>query len=265
MADNLIELTDRVLKDVIKNQVILPSPYKEHFETHARDMNIDLNYEAMMESIAQKEFNTASELMNKTSCNIDDLQETTEHARLAIQSQDLQQLAQVINEINSLKSSLGDLKAQLHTDTLTKAHNRKWLIENLLLDGKFLNEGILAFIDLDNFKKINDNHGHVIGDKVLQYIASFLNANLKDMEVVRYAGDEFLVVSKKLKMEDCYTQLKKLQEDLLNKKLKASNGELLYIAFSYGLTRFEKGADFRDILEIADSLMYENKRNKVKK
>ena len=265
MADNLIELTDRVLKDVIKNKIILPSTYKEYFENHARDMNIDLNYEIMLENTIQKEFDKASELVEKTTCSINSLEETTEHAKLAIQSQDLQKLAQVIKEIESLKSSVGSLKTQLHTDTLTKVHNRKWLIENLLHNGKFVSEGILAFIDLDCFKEINDNHGHVIGDKVLQYLASFLRSNLKDTNVIRYAGDEFLVVSKALKMEDCFTRIKKLQESLLNKKLKASNGELLYIAFSYGLTRFDKGADFRDTLEMADSLMYENKKRKIKK
>jgi len=262
MADNLTELTDRVLKEVIKNQVILPSTYKEHFENHARDMKIDLNYEEIVSQETQDKLNEANELMHETSCNLGTLEETTQQAKEAIQSQDLQKLALVVKEIENLKSSVGELKLQLHTDTLTKVHNRKWLVENLLNDGKFIEEGILAFIDLDKFKIINDVHGHVVGDKVLQYLASFLKSNLKEMDIVRYAGDEFIIISKGLKMEKCFMQLKELQEDLLGKKLKASNGELLYLAFSYGLTRFDVGSDFRDTLEIADSLMYENKKSK---
>jgi len=265
MADNLTELTDRVLKDLMKNQVILPSTYKEHFESHARDMKIDLNYETLTSDLAEKELDEANQLMHKTTCNLDTLVETTQNAKAAIQSQDLQKLAMVIKEIDSLKSSVGELKSQLHTDTLTKVHNRKWLAEHLLDEGKFIDGGILTFIDLDQFKKINDTHGHVVGDKVLQYLASFLKSNLKGMDVVRYAGDEFLVISKNLQMEACFSRLKGLQEDLLSKKLKASNGELLYIAFSYGLTRFDAGADFRDMLEMADRLMYENKKSKQNK
>jgi len=262
MSNKLTELTDRVLKEVIKNEVILPSTYKEHFDNHAREMQIDVDYEEIVEKTTQKRLNEANELMEKTHCNLDELEKTTQTAQEAIQNQDLDKLALVTKEIAGLKSALGDLKSQLHTDTLTKIHNRKWLMENLLDDGAFTNAGILVFIDLDKFKPINDVHGHVIGDKVLQYLASFLKSNLKDLDVIRYAGDEFIAISNKHQMEECYMKIKQLQEDLLSKKLKASNGELLYLAFSFGLTRFEEGSSFRDVLEIADSLMYENKKQK---
>jgi len=262
MSNKLTELTDRVLKEVIKNEVILPSTYKEHFDNHAREMQIDVDYEEIVEKSAQKRLDEADDIMKKTHCNLDNLEKTTQTAQEAIQDQDLDKLALVTKEIAGLKSALGELKSQLHTDTLTRIYNRKWLMENLLDDGIFTHEGILVFIDLDKFKPINDIHGHVIGDKVLQYLASFLKSNLKGLDVIRYAGDEFIAISNNLKMEDCFMKMKKLQEDLLSKKLKASNGELLYIAFSFGLTRFEKGSSFRDVLEIADSLMYENKKQK---
>ena len=103
-------------------------------------------------------------------------------------------------------------------------------------------------------------HGHVIGDKVLQYVATYLKTSLKGMDLIRYAGDEFLIISRNEQMEGCYMRMKDLQESLLSKKLKAANGELLYLSFSFGLTRFETGSSFRDVLEIADSLMYENKK-----
>jgi diguanylate cyclase (GGDEF)-like protein len=135
-------------------------------------------------------------------------------------------------------------------------------MENILSDGCFVSSGILAFIDLDKFKPINDKYGHVIGDKVLQYLVGFLKSNLRGMDIIRYAGDEFIIVSQNEHMEGCYLKLKQLQEDLLSKKLKAANGELLYLSFSFGMARFETGSNFRDTLEIADSLMHENKKNK---
>jgi len=262
MANKLTELTDRVIKEVIRNEVILPSTYKEHFDNYAREMQIDVNYEEMVDEATQQRLTEANDIMDKTCCNLDNLEKTTQNAQDAIEKQDLDKLALVTQEISDLKSSLSILKAQLHTDTLTNVYNRKWMMENLLHDGSFIYDGTLAFIDLDKFKPINDQHGHIIGDKVLQYLASFLKSNLRGMDIIRYAGDEFLVISKDEQMETCYTRMKKLQEDLLSKKLKASNGELLYLSFSFGLTRFEVGSNFRDVLEIADSLMYENKKNK---
>lgn len=265
MSNKLIEITDRVLKEVIKNEVILPSTYKEHFENHAKNMNIDIDYELLIEKTTQSRLNEANCLMEKTTCSLDLLQETTEQAQKAIQEKDLDKLALVTKEIVGLKNALGDLKEQLYTDTLTNIHNRKWLSANILNDGKFLFDGVLIFIDLDKFKPINDVHGHVIGDKVLQYLSGFLKINLKGMDIIRYAGDEFIVISKYESMEKCFTRFKRLQEDLLSKKLKAANGEILYLSFSFGLTRFDKNSNFRDILEIADSLMYENKKNKEKR
>jgi len=264
MANKLAEITDRVLKEVIKNEVILPSTYKEHFDNHAREMQIDLNYEKMVEKATQKRLNEANDIMEKTYCNLDDLEKTTQDAQDAIVNQDIDKLALVTKEIADLKDALGSLKKQLHTDTLTRLYNRKWMFENVLDDGSFTSEGTLVFIDLDKFKPINDKHGHVTGDKVLQYLAGFLKSKLKGMDVIRYAGDEFLVISNNEQLEKCYMKMKKIQEDLLSKKLKASNGELLYLSFSFGLTRFEARSNFRDALEIADSLMYENKKSKKK-
>ncbi len=262
MANKLTELTDRVLKEVIKNEVILPSTYKEHFENHAREMQIDLDYENIVNEETQRRLNEANELTEKTYCNLDTLQKTTQDAQDAIRNKDMDRLALITEEIYDLKSALGDLTAQLHTDTLTNARNRKWLMKNVLSDGDFISNGILAFIDLDKFKPINDKYGHVIGDKVLQYLVGFLKSNLKGMDIIRYAGDEFIVISQNEHMEECYLRLKQLQEELLSKKLKAANGELLYLSFSFGMARFEAGSNFRDALEIANSLMHENKKNK---
>lgn len=169
----------------------------------------------------------------------------------------------ITKEIAGLKTAMSSLRTQLYTDTLTSIHNRKWLVENLLHDGEFITDGTLIFIDLDKFKPINDIHGRVIGDKVLQYLASFLKSMLKDMDVIRYEGGEFLLIAKNEQMEECYMKTKRLQENLLSKKLKAANGELLYLSFPFGLTRFEVDSNFRDTLEIADSLMYENKKSKA--
>ncbi len=216
----------------------------------------------MIEVYAKAQLDEAKKVNEKAFCSLETLKNTTEIAHKAIQDQDLDRLAQVSTEISKLKEDMETIKSQLYTDTLTSARNRKWLSEHILHENEFIDHGVFVFVDLDQFRPINKNHGTVIGDKVLQYLATFLKTNLQEMEVIRYAGDEFIIISKHDHMEEIYMKFKKLQEELLNKKLKASNGELLYLSFSFGVTRFEKGSSFREILEMADNLMHENKRQK---
>jgi len=263
MSNILTKITDLVLKDVIKNEVVLPSTYKEHFDNHARAMNVDLDYEDMVSKVTQDRLSQADEMVDKTHCTLDNLEKTTQIAQEAIEEKNLDKLDLVMQEIKSLQSSISDLQGELHTDTLTKLYNRKWMMQHIITpSGEFSHEGILIFIDLDKFKSINTIHGYVIGDKVLQYLATYLKSTLKGMDVIRYAGDEFIVINKGKNLQDAFKLMKTTQENLLSKKIKASNGELLYLAFSFGLTRFEPNSNFRDVLEIADSLMHENKKNK---
>ncbi len=262
MKNKLTELTDRTLKDIIKNEVILPSTYKERFDFHANEMKMTIDYETFAREAADEIINSANDVMEKTSCNLDDLERTAKNAQEAIVAKDEARLALITKEIIELKSSVNSLRDQLHTDTLTRVHNRKWLYEHLLHEEAFKYDGTLAFISVDHFKAINDKHGHVIGDKVLQYLAGFLKKSLKGMDIVRYAGEQFIIISRGEKLGDCFNKMRSLQEDLLNKKLKSANGELLYLDFSFGLTRFNIGSGFRDVLEIADTLMHENKRHK---
>ena len=113
MANQLTELTDRVLKEVIKNEVILPSTYKEHFDNHAREMQIDLDYEDIVNEETQRQLSEANELTEKTYCNLDSLQKTTQDAQDAIRDKDLDKLAIVTQEISGLKSALGELKSTI--------------------------------------------------------------------------------------------------------------------------------------------------------
>jgi len=65
MSNKLTEIADRVLKEIIKNEVILPSTYKEHFENHAKEMQVDLDYEEMVDKTTQKQLEQANEIMQK--------------------------------------------------------------------------------------------------------------------------------------------------------------------------------------------------------
>jgi diguanylate cyclase (GGDEF)-like protein len=85
------------------------------------------------------------------------------------------------------------------TDTLTGLHNRRYLTNNInelmILATRHQNPVTFGMMDIDHFKKINDTYGHLVGDYVLQEIATILNSFFRKSDfIIRYGGEEFLVV-----------------------------------------------------------------------
>ncbi len=153
------------------------------------------------------------------------------------------------------------LQENLYIDELTNIYNRRWLYEKYLDSEKFKKEGTFAFVDIDKFKSVNDNYGHLTGDKVLSMIGSLLK-KVEDTFAIRFAGDEFILVSENHNKN----KLTKLLE-VIRKNLKATNlkheNKTFNITFSFGVAGFESGDNFRKIFKEADSLMYENKKKNI--
>ncbi len=135
----------------------------------------------------------------------------------AMQKHDEALLQESISETEALRLEIERLKESVYKDSLTKTWNRKWLEANILdEEGRFKEPCTIAIIDLNYFKEINDTVGHIAGDKVLKYISANLQA--LDIPVVRYGGDEFLLISKEPKqMNEVETNLKACRNALLKK------------------------------------------------
>lgn len=121
----------------------------------------------------------------------------------------------------------------------------------------------LVMIDLDNFKKINDNYGHVKGDQALRVFSKILSQTFKMANVIgRYAGDEFIIVTENLKEEEVSKLMIQLKTHLV---LEAERLELPFeIGFSYGYKKWEKSLDYdyETLLNLTDQEMYKNKKLK---
>jgi len=148
-------------------------------------------------------------------------------------------------------------------DTLTGLPNRKKLLENVsdLLE-KEKDNFAFFFIDLDNFKSINDNFGHRAGDKVLAEVAERLKNNTRPRDIVsRIGGDEFIVIIRDLKSSLSVTVI----AEKLVKILSAAyiyNDNILYIGASVGISLFpEHGTDIDTLIKKANLAMYEAKNN----
>ncbi len=101
--------------------------------------------------------------------------------------------------IENITNRIENIEKSSRLDHLTKVYNRQYIEE--LLEGEFkeaTNNGwslSLAFIDVDNFKLINDTYGHLIGDEILKSISEFFSNNIRGTDVLaRYGGDEFLLM-----------------------------------------------------------------------
>lgn len=153
-----------------------------------------------------------------------------------------------------------DLTRKIYIDELTCLYNRKFINEVLepRIKSHDLSVGII-FIDVDNFKVVNDKLGHKFGDKVLQEIATTICDNLrKENYAIRLGGDEFIIVVETTKMElvqKIASRIKLAIQDTLD----IYNKKGYSITISMGLS-LGKG-DFFELCHQADILMYKGKRS----
>jgi len=147
-------------------------------------------------------------------------------------------------------------------DHLTKLYNRMYLEDYLrhLIKMSKRDKAVfqILFIDLDNFKPINDIYGHEKGDQILKEVADFLRLKFRDYDIIaRLGGDEFCVV---LEEEVDQDRIEKIREEF-EKTFSQYN-----LSFSYGIANskeldYSKEEDYiiKDMLKFADERMYKQK------
>jgi diguanylate cyclase (GGDEF)-like protein len=114
---------------------------------------------------------------------------------------------------------------------------------------------MLLFFDLDGFKKINDDHGHAAGDTCLKIFANALRESFRpDDHVVRYGGDEFLVIAQGLDAATARDRIEKLTA-ILN----SHPGEHVHCGFSVGMSQLPPNGPPEVALQQADENMYKAK------
>jgi diguanylate cyclase (GGDEF)-like protein len=119
----------------------------------------------------------------------------------------------------------------------------------------------LLVMDLNDFKEINDNHGHHIGDRALRAVAAMLRAAIRPYDIcVRYAGDEFIVVLSGCGHEEAEAKRVELQQAIDELMFEPRPGVRLPLAISAGAAVFPHDGDsYESLLAKADSRMYRDK------
>ncbi|PUE63432.1 hypothetical protein B0174_11360 [Arcobacter caeni] len=143
------------------------------------------------------------------------------------------------------------------TDKLTGLYNRLKLDEMMLIKieefRRYKIDFSIILIDIDNFKEVNDNYGHDVGDYVLQKLAKILKENIRTSDIVgRWGGEEFIIICNNTNLENSMVlaqNIRKIVENTIFDKIGSKT-------ISLGLSQFHKDDDVKTLFKKADNALY---------
>lgn len=169
--------------------------------------------------------------------------------------------------LSSMSEKTALYKEKAETDKLTKVLNREGLsqiVTNLNEKG-LLQQYSLMLLDLDHFKQINDEHGHMVGDRVLQDVAATINGCMRSYDILaRWGGEEFIVLFHCIDEQTTITFSEKIRHAIQSATY--CNGEQGFVTASLGVSKLGNPPDFELAFEKADKAVYQAKesgRNKT--
>jgi len=171
------------------------------------------------------------------------------------------------------KANHEDLERLVNIDSLTGLYNRRAtmhrLDEEIKNAGRYSDSLSLSLLDIDYFKKVNDQYGHLVGDDVLEKIATLLRRSVRETDVVgRHGGEEFLIILSKTDLSSAEIVTERVRKLIEAAEMADSEGNVFNITVSQGLVSYEPGEDLESLVSRADDALYrakENGRNRVEK
>lgn len=212
-----------------------------------------------------------------TLCTPQHIEALLEQAREVTQLRQLvaHQEAETLRErADTLERHAIELSTMAHRDALTGTINRGHFEHSLAAAFDLANLQqrplSLAFIDLDDFKKINDRHGHLVGDDVLKGVAQHLKACVRTVDTVaRFGGEEFVIIFPDTPLTGAQATIERVLQHLAQQPVAHVEGTPLHVTFSAGIACHHALAPFstpHTLLDAADRALYRCKdqgRNRV--
>ena len=173
------------------------------------------------------------------------------------------QLSQAAAEIQQLRDELETAQTEANMDALTGLANRK-RFDSMLTQGaeaakENSNPLSLLIVDVDHFKKFNDNYGHQVGDQVLKLLGAILKNNVKGQDTAaRYGGEEFAVVLPNTALDNALKLAETIRVQVAGKSIVQRNsGEKLgQITVSIGAAEYICGEPIEQVIHRADQALY---------
>ncbi len=173
-----------------------------------------------------------------------------------------------IRKQSMLKNAMARLDEMYIKDSLTGALNRFGMercfgdIKKKCMMSRAMMQ--LSFIDLDGLKNINDKYGHEEGDRIINAASVILKKATSKFKVIRYGGDEFIVMGTVRDEKEVVTYWEKVQKEIDHYNLKMEKEAKLSLSFGYEIFRMDAKTSLETCIGICDMKMYEAKRSKNK-
>jgi len=149
----------------------------------------------------------------------------------------IKKLQRMLQQRDALEFQLRNIA---NTDALTGVSNRLALDDYLMILSQHpqnLSRLCLMIVDIDNFKRVNDEYGHMVGDQVIKLVAEILKASVRNSDlIVRYGGDEFLVLVEDISLEHALNLAEKMRFKLSQQAIETSDLKTpLFVSSSIGV------------------------------
>lgn len=170
------------------------------------------------------------------------------------------------SRLDHQQNRIRQLESMVETDELTGLYNRRGFMrrvrETLARASRRAERGLLVIADLDNFKQINDEYGHIAGDAVLRHFGQNLRTHTRaDDFVARFGGDEFAILMSGSSIEDPDKRIEQLQK--VTKRFPLIwHGSSLRIQASFGYAIYDAHSNIDDLIRKADEAMYGDKHTR---
>lgn len=174
-------------------------------------------------------------------------------------------IVQALNSMaQSIKQSTEELNHLAKVDGLTGVNNRIALDQRIIAELQSVKRHdypvSLCLCDIDNFKLVNDTHGHQVGDKVLVAFANCLKEGLRAEDVIgRYGGDEFCVLLPYSNAMVAEVALDRIRKSMTNRVFYGTGGEQFSVTGSFGVAQFDSSMTFKQLFKNADEALYKSK------
>ncbi len=286
MEEMIKEIANKTMKDLEKaKKPPYPLYYRDVFNAIANEKGIlnQLNPKLLCiaptldEIILAKTSETINEISIHTKDIKNDSREIIDEVNVAdadeIKEMVIKFSANLIEKVNQMEARIQELQTELDKaykelliDPLTKVYNRKALEKDL---GEILEKGkdrdldlVIAIVDIDNFKMVNDKYGHLVGDFVLIKLADTMKSLIrKSDKIYRYGGDEFIIVFNRSNLENAEKSIERIIYKIYRTTLKYKEN-YIKITISAGITQHRAGDTIESIIKRADEALYKAKVEK---
>jgi two-component system cell cycle response regulator len=173
---------------------------------------------------------------------------------------------EMVNTLLTQKNEIKMLKQQVVRDGMTHLINHQHFLELLSREvsraERYKHPLSLIMADIDLFKAINDDFGHLAGDRVIKAVAGCLQQEIRESDhVARYGGEEFAIILPDTRTQDAYIVSERIRENIESLRIKHEDN-LIHFTMSFGIASFhaEKGTASDELLKRADSALYQAKK-----